>query len=139
MTVSQLYPVRDVEEFTVAPIRSSRGVTSAAAEFPDTPWTDEDIARLAITVTNPTVLAALDLLSATPGRWVSLPTIREHAGRSREEARGDLAGLTIMIKHRFGRRNWPFEIRWAVGGEQTAHYRLASGLAEAWLRFRSQA
>lgn len=115
VSVSKLYPVRDVEEFTVAPTRTGRKV-SAKPDLPHKPWLDDDYRKLAEIAGNPTVLAALELCSASPGEWVALRDVEALGGRTRPEARGDLAGLTMMVKARFDRSNWPLEAQWEGGG-----------------------
>ena len=132
LSVSTLYPVKDVEEFTVAPTRTSRR-TSAQADLPDIEWTDEHYVKLADVVTNPTVIAALDLCSATPGEWIPLRDVEQRAERTKYQARGDLAGLTMMLKHRFDRSNWPFEPGWEAGGPGQIYYRMSEDQAAMWL------
>jgi hypothetical protein len=57
VTVSQLYPVPDVEDFTVAPARAGNTAVSGAVQLPEVPWTAEDLQRLR-DMTSSTVLAA---------------------------------------------------------------------------------
>jgi hypothetical protein len=138
VSVSQLYPVRDVEEFTVAPTRATRR-SSAQVEIPDIEWTADDYLRLAEVAKNPTVLAALDLCAATPGEWVALRDVEERAERTKYQARGDLAGLTMMLKHRFNRSNWPFEPGWEAAGPGQIYYRMTEHQAEMWLTAQAAA
>lgn len=130
VSVSTLYPVPDIEEFTVAPTRSTRR-SAAKPELPEVEWTQADYIRLAAIVKN-TSLAALDLCSTSPGEWVALRDIEARAERTRYEARGDLAGLTMMVKHRFDRSNWPFTIGWEAGGPGQAWYRMTEPQAAMW-------
>lgn len=134
VSVSNLYPVRDVEEFTVAPTRTGRKA-SAKPDLPDLPWTEDDYGRLAEVVSNPTVVAALELCSKSPGQWVSIRDVEEHAGRTQHQARADLAGLTMMVKSRFGRSSWPFEGQWEAGGPGQIYYRMTEDQAEMWLKW----
>lgn len=134
VSVSNLYPVRDVEEFTVAPTRTGRKA-SAKPELPDLPWTDDDYRHLAEVVANPTVLATLELCSASPGHWVSIREVEEHADRTQHQARADLAGLTMMVKSRFGRSSWPFESQWEAGGPGQIYYRMSDEHAAMWLKW----
>lgn len=134
VSVSNLYPVRDVEEFTVAPTRTGRKA-SAKPDLPDLPWTDDDYRKLAEVVTNPTVIAALELCSADPGQWVALRDVEEQAGRTQHQARADLAGLTMMVKSRFGRSSWPFEAQWEAGGPGQIYYRMSDEQAAMWLKW----
>ena len=131
VTVSQLYPVADVEEFTVAPARSAKSASEEADLLPEIHWSSVDLTRLR-ELANPTVLAVLDLCSESPGEWVPLRTIEERAARTPPQARGDLAGLTMTVKRRFDRSNWPFAAEFGAGGEQQSYYRITDDLAVAW-------
>ena len=131
VTVSQLYPVADVEEFTVAPARSAKSASEEADLLPEIHWSSADLTRLR-ELANPTVLAVLDLCSESPGEWVPLRTIEERAARTPPQARGDLAGLTMTVKRRFDRSNWPFAAEFGAGGEQQSYYRITDDLAVAW-------
>lgn len=134
VSVSKLYPVRNVEEFTVAPTRTGRKI-SAKPDLPHKPWGDDDYRKLAEIAGNPTVLAALELCSALPGEWVALRDVEALGGRTRFEARGDLAGLTMMVKARFDRSNWPFEAQWQAGGPGQIYYRMTREQAEMWRKW----
>ncbi len=129
ITVSRLYPLRTVEEFTVAPYNQT--VRSPAPDFPHQDWTLEDF-KLLRDHANLTTLAALDLCSDRPGEFVPLREVEEKAGRSIYEARGDLAALTGFIKRRLSRSNWPIEAVWAAGGESQIYYRISSANALLW-------
>jgi hypothetical protein len=131
VTVSQLYPVRDVEEFTVAPVRSAKSSSEEADLLPEVPWTAEDLLRLR-DIANATVLAALDLCAEQPGEWIPLRQLELRAGREHAQARSDLAQLTMAVKSGFGRRNWPFEAGWGKSGEKQSCYRLSDDLAAVW-------
>jgi hypothetical protein len=137
VTASQLYPVPDVEDFTVAPARSTK-VTAAQDALPEVPWSEEDLARLR-DVTSATVLAALDLCATRPGSWVPLRQIELRAGREQAQARADLAVLTMRTKRLFGRSNWPFVAQWAAGGEQQFYYSMDSDTAARWTAVRHPA
>lgn len=127
VTVSQLFPVADVEQFMVAPVRAAK----QEADLPEVPWTKEELRRLRARA-GPTVLAALDLCAAQAGAWVPLREVEQRAGREHAQARADLAGLTMMVKRSFGRSNWPFVAQWAAGGEQQSYYSMDPDLATAW-------
>ena len=130
VSVSTLYPVPDVEDFTVAPTRTTRRAATKPS-LPEVGWVQEDFARLAEIVKN-TVRAMLDLCSESPGEWVGLRDVETRAERTRYEARGDLAGLTMMVKHRFGRSNWPVEIEWEAGGPGQQFYSMTDERASMW-------
>ena len=76
----------------------------------------------------------MELCSTRPDEWISLRDVEAKASRTPGEARGDLAGLTMMVKRRFGRSNWPFAAEWAAGGEENSYYRMEPALAEIWRR-----
>jgi len=130
VSVSTLYPVPDVEDFTVAPTRTTRR-TAAQADLPETEWSEEDFARLAEIIKN-TARAMLDLCSESPGEWVGLRDVEARADRTRHQARADLAGLTMMVKHRFVRINWPVEIKWEAAGPGQSAYRMTEESSAMW-------
>jgi len=132
ISVSQLYPVRDVAEFTVAPTRESKR-SPKQSDFPIVDWSASDYLRLAEIVTNSTVIAALDLCAAYPAEWIALRSVEERSRRTKHEARADLAGLTVMVKRRFERDNWPFEAGWEAAGPGQIYYRMSPQQAAMWL------
>lgn len=131
VSVSQLYPVPDVEEFTVAPVRASAR-RARGDDYPELPWDADDLRRFADVVSNPTVRTAMDLCASRPGEWISIRDVETKAGRTRYQARGDLAGLTMMVKRRFARSNWPFSVEWAAGGDENAYYSMDVPTAQMW-------
>jgi hypothetical protein len=131
VSVSQLFPVPDVEDFMVAPARSSKSASEESNVLPELPWTTDELRQLR-GLAGPTVLAALDLCSNEPGEWIPLRRIEEQAGREHAQARADLAVLTMTVKRRFGRSNWPFNNEWAAGGEPQSYYRMDHALAALW-------
>lgn len=91
--------------------------------------------KLAEVVSNPTVIAALDLCAAAPGDWVALQDVKSKAERTQPQARADLAGLTMMVKRRFSRSNWPFEAQWEAGGPGQIYYSMNGEQAKMWMRW----
>jgi hypothetical protein len=136
VTASQIFPIPDVEEFTVAPIRASAR-RARHEDYPEVPWDEEALAAFATAATNPTVLAAMELCSQQPGELVSIRDLESAAARTPHQVRADLAGLTMMVKHRFRRSNWPFSYEWAAGGEHNMYYRMDPSVAEMWKTVRS--
>lgn len=130
VTVSRIYPIADVEEFTVAPVRAN--ARRAREDLPDLPWDEESLRRLHEVATNPTVLAAMTLCSESPGSIISIRDLEAKARRTPHQLRADLAGLTLMVKRRFGRSNWLFRLNWAAGGEQIAYYLMDHTTAATW-------
>lgn len=61
-------------------------------------------------------------------------SVESAAGRTQTQARADLAGLTMIVKSRFRRRNWPCGGEWAAGGEQQFYYRSLSEDHARWWR-----
>jgi hypothetical protein len=133
LTVSQLYPVPDVEEFTIAPRKASKDAEQPL--LPEHEWTEQDFVRVREITSNPTVLALLDLTAKRPGDLVSFAELMEWAARTPAQARGDLAGLTMMVKRHFERSNWPVSVQWIqdAEGKWQAHYVASRAVADAWL------
>lgn len=129
VTVSQLYPVKDVEDFTVAPRHAARD--RAVDEYPEIEWTADDFVQLRRMVKNPTVVVLLEMCSAAPGGLVSLRDVEREASRTPAQARADLAGLTTFVKNRFGRCNWPLSVE--TGPDGTAVYVMTHWQAEHWI------
>jgi len=132
VTASQLYPIPEVEDFTIAPIRAI-GRRTRHGDLPEVAWDAEALDRFAEVVSSATVLAAMELCSSQPGEWVSLRDVEARAGRTLAEARADLAGLTMIVKRRFGRSNWPFQAKWAAGGQDNLYYLMEPTVAELWV------
>jgi hypothetical protein len=99
--------------------------------LPSIEWSTADLIALG-RVANATTRTTLDLCSEQPGSYISLTEIVDAAGVSRPAARAQLAGLTMVVKRRFGRRNWPFTVRWAADGSQQASYVMAEEIARRW-------
>ncbi|MEZ5219789.1 MAG: hypothetical protein R2715_25160, partial [Ilumatobacteraceae bacterium] len=140
VTVSQLYPVREAESFMVGPRPASADAQDAAKEeLPVIEWTADDYCRLDMLPPRPTVRAILDLCSNAPGVPVPLRTVEAVGERTTFEARGELAGLTMLVKSRFRRRNWPFTMEWAAGGDKQAYYTMTADQAALWIAATTRA
>jgi hypothetical protein len=113
VTFSRLFPLPDLEKSLVAPGTPVADVSTE--KLPVIEWTTADLVALG-RVANPTTRTTLDLCAERSGDAVSLTEIVDAAGITRSAARGQLAGLTMVMKRRFGRRNWPFVIKWNVDG-----------------------
>lgn len=100
----------------------------------DTPWTAEQITRLAGTI-NSTGKALMDLCSERPGELVSFGDVMERAGQSSDSARGGLAGLTRHVKKHVGHNSWPGENTWGghVGLDAQMYYSVTPQIAEWWI------
>lgn len=94
VSFSRLYPVPDVEEFTIG-----RRVDQAtkSAEGPGTRWDEPSLRRLA-EQGNPATLAMLDLCAALDATEVTVKDVAEAAGITEGAVRGQLAGLTMRIR-----------------------------------------
>ena len=92
VSFTRLYPVPDVEEFTIG----RRPETSAAGDMvPEVPWDEASLRNLAA-LGNAATLAMLDLCSAEEATVVSVKDIAEQAGISEAAVRGQLAnGLAL--------------------------------------------
>ncbi|CAB4791375.1 MAG: DUF91 domain-containing protein [Actinobacteria bacterium] len=134
VSVSQLYPVPEVESFMVGPRSRGDSEQDVGPELPEIEWSESDYAKLRALPPKPTVQAILDLCSASPDTAIGLRVIEAAAGRTVFGARGELAGLTMLVKGRFKRRNWPFSVEWgATNGVNQAHYRMSAEQAERWI------
>jgi hypothetical protein len=105
--------VPDVEEFTVAPVRASAR-RARGDDYPELPWDADDLRRFAEVVSNPDGARGDGSVCKRPGEWIFIRDVVAKAGRTPYQARGDLAGLTMMVKRRFARSNWPFSLKWAA-------------------------
>jgi hypothetical protein len=136
VTFSQIYPVPEVGEFTV--VRRSGSTASGDPAVEELPWTREHLGVLA-SKANPGTLALLDLVAASPsGEPVTFPELCEFAGMSPAQARGQLAGFTMLLRAKEfdGLHRWPVDIRWQSTG--VAHYYLNAELARAWREIRER-
>lgn len=129
VTFSRVFPLPDLEKSIVAPGTVVAEVSTEKLPFVE--WTTADLAALG-RVANVTTRTALDLCAEKPDGLVSLTEIVEAASVTRPAARGQLAGLTMVMKRRFGRRNWPFVVKWAADGTQQAFYTMTATTAERW-------
>jgi hypothetical protein len=133
LTVSQLYPVREVADFEVAPHTSSKA--QATVRLPEVPWSEEDLAELA-SVANDTTLAVVDLCALSPDTWIGASDAYARAGVEPPSGIGQLGGFGLTVKSRFKRSNPPYERAWSPDGTNQAGYRMGPELADAWLRIR---
>ena len=88
-------------------------------------------------VGNNATLALLDLLAAADGEPVSTANVMESAGLTTGQFRGQLAGLTMMLKNQkygFAQTAVPWVITWLPGG--FASYSLSPELAQLWTAAR---
>jgi hypothetical protein len=135
VTVSQLWPLAQAEDFVVAPVRKVRKPREVAA-LPVVEWTSDDLGRLRSDVVSQTVHATLDLCAERPDEWVPASAIQQATGREPGQHRGDYGGFGITVRQRFGRSNPPFETKWAAGGANEQYYRASPEIARMWLATR---
>lgn len=134
LDAQQIIPLPEAEEYLVH--LREKAARSADLHDRTEPWTREDVARLAAEVTNPTIICLFDLCADTPTETIPFSDLVLKSGRTRGQARGDLAGLTIWLKARFARRNWPVEFVWAAHGDNQNYYRMSSDVADWWKEAR---
>jgi len=136
-TVSQVWPLPEVEDFTVRPRGREGDPARRTTTLPAVPWTPDDLAalreRLLGTKQEAAVLQLLDMASDSPELTVSWDELLEASTRNQYQLRSDLAHLTMMVKSDFDRQNWPFGDSWR-GGERT--YFLDATTAASWRRLR---
>lgn len=133
VSFSKLFPVPDVEEFTIG--RSPEAHSLLDTE-PEAPWDEESLRRLAEQA-NPATMAVLDLCSAEEAAGVSVKDVAQEAGITEAAVRGQLAGLTMRIKnpaYGFAGRGWPFRTAWLQGGY--ASYDMDPEIARIWRTIR---
>jgi hypothetical protein len=130
VTVSQLLPVPTVEEFTVVPRGNVQPV--GQQEYLADPLSAADFATLASSVTNAGIRGMLDLCAPRPGEWVSYTEVCEYTGRSRAELRGDLAGLSRLLRKRLGKKSWPFKAQLTADKKEWS-YRMDDEQAAWWI------
>jgi hypothetical protein len=131
VTVSQLWPLAQAEDFVVAPVRQIRKSRDAVT-LPVVEWTSDDLRRLRSEVANQTVHATLDLCAERTNEWVPSSDIQQTTGREPNQHRGDYGGFAITVRQRFARSNAPFENKWAAGGRSEQYYRTSPEIAAIW-------
>lgn len=135
VTVSQVWPPPEAEEFVVAPSRAERS-TSTTTTVPEAPWAVDDLTQLASATSSTTILATMDLCAATPGEWIGGDQVMERTGREKNAHRGDYGGFAITLRRRFNRSNAPYEMNYAVGNTPQQYYRLSPEIAQMWQQLR---
>lgn len=131
---SRLFPVPDVEEFTIG---RRTEPTNAKGSEPSAPWDTAGLARLA-EQGNVTTLAMLDLCAMENAVPVGVIDVANHAGVTTASVRGQLAGLTMRLKnpkYGFSQSSWPVDIEWLPGG--VASYTMDPALGAIWRRLRA--
>lgn len=138
VSFSRFFPIPTLEDFRITFDSGGSQVTEPTA-ISGSPWDLQGMKRLAFQG-NPATLALMDLLAAADGEPVSSADVMQSAGLSTGQFRGQLAGLTMMLKNQkygFTQTSSPWEIAWLPGG--FASYTLAADLAELWTIARSAA
>lgn len=134
VSFSRLYPVPEVEEFTIG----RRADSSAPADRqPGAPWDEAALRRLA-EQGNPATLALLDLCAAEDAGQVGVQDIAATAGITVPGVRGQLAGLTMRLRnptYAYAQKTWPTTVHWLPGG--VASYSMDPQLASLWRLIRS--
>lgn len=130
VSFSRLYPVPDVEDFTIDP-RSVAPEDRARAD-PGAPWDEAALLRLSAQA-NLATLSMLDLCSVEEAETVTVKDIAQHATVSEAQVRGQLAGLTMRLRNPrwgFTQNVWPVEVIFQPTGLAT--YRMSPSLARLW-------
>jgi hypothetical protein len=137
VTVSQVWPIPQAEDFVVSPSRAA--TASASSTLPEVAWSREDLEALLNLPPSLTVLTLLDLCSARPGDWVGGDSVYAESGRTPGSHRGELAGFGNTLKSRFGRSNPPWMMDYAKGDTFQQYYSLTPELAVIWTEVRAPA
>lgn len=94
---------------------------------------DGRIPRLKEAIQNETVRTLLDLTATHATTWVSFEQVYREAGRSSDQARADLRGLSLLIKKLFQNNAggwWPVEIK----AGSPIQYQMSKEIALLWQR-----
>jgi hypothetical protein len=135
LTVSQLYPVREIADFEIAPHTSKPQL--AAPAVPEVPWTEQELAELA-KIANATTLAIMDLCSLSSGTWIAAGDAYQRAGVTTASGTGQLGGFGLTVRAKFKRSNPPYERQWSAGGTNQAYYRMGPVLGSVWREIRGE-
>lgn len=133
VSFARILPVPDLEEFRINRRRADNAV---AVVDNGKPWDREGLARLE-RAANPATLALMDLCSQARGEPVTVAEIMALADITVGQVRGQLAGLTMLLKHPrngFAQKAWPVRIDWQPNG--VANYYLPEDLAAEWRGLR---
>ena len=133
VSFSRILPVPDAEDFTVRRLSAPKDLD----EDEDSPDWDEPTLRELERQSNEVTKALLDLLVASDGIPVTVVDVQEHLKVSTGSVRGQLAGLTMLLRRTrnpIGPRRAPWRIVWQEGG--VANYYLDGDLADLWRRLR---
>jgi hypothetical protein len=136
VSFSRFFPIPTLEDFRISFDSAGTTLTESPASF-GAPWDLKGMQRLAVQG-NAATLALLDLLAASEGTPVLSADVMASAGLSTGQFRGQLAGLTMMLKNQkygFTQTSAPWENAWLPGG--FASYTLPPDLGEAWKSVRS--
>lgn len=132
VSFARIFPVPDAEEFTVG-----RRSGESRNEVEDAlPWDRKSLELLAGKA-NSGSLALMDLVASSPSSHsVTFAELCEFAGMSLPQARGQLAGFTLILRNpEFeGRSKWPVKVKWSATG--SASYSMPEELAQWWREIR---
>ncbi|MCA9857229.1 MAG: DUF91 domain-containing protein [Dehalococcoidia bacterium] len=135
LNIEQIIPLPEAADYVLRLREKARENEPSA--YPEIAWEEDDFAKLAARLENPTLIAMLNLCASSPGEWVPFDKIIAHGGQSHPQARGATGGFTPFIRKWFGRNNWPVENQWAVNNDGQQYYRLSLEKALWWLEARS--
>ena len=138
VSFSRFFPIPTLEDFRITFDSGGAQVSQSEPATAGAPWDLAALKQLAA-MGNTTTLALLDLLAAADGEPVSTADVMESAGLTTGQFRGQLAGLTMMLrnqKYGFSQSAAPWEITWLPGG--FASYSLGPELGELWTVARSE-
>lgn len=132
VSFARVFPVPDAEEFMIG----RRSKSDRGASLDVLPWDRDSLALLAENA-NVGSLTLMDLVASSPS---DTPTtfleLCESAGMSPPQARGQLAGFTLLLRNAEfeGRRKWPVTVKWSPTG--SASYSMPEDLAQLWREIR---
>ena len=132
VSFARIFPVPDAEEFTVG--RRSGDPRNESEDAP--PW-DRASLELLASKANGGSLALMDLVASSPASHsVTFAELCQFAGMSLAQARGQLAGFTMLLRNpEFeGRSKWPVKVKWSATG--SASYSMPDQLSQWWRDIR---
>lgn len=135
LELSHVIPLPEAEDYMIR--LRKKASESETRSYPDVEWTEDDLNRLAAVLTNPTLLAVLDLCAGSPNEWIPMSAVIGRSQQTAPQVRGAMGGFTTMIRGRFKRGNWPIDVEWSREGDEQSHYQMRSQFADWWSVARS--
>ena len=133
VTVSQVWPVPQAEDFVVSPSRVA--TATAAPSSPEVEWTREDPVTLNSSgVSRP---SSPPWTSAQrPDQYVGGDEIQAITGRAAPSTAETSGGFGVVLKAPFRRSNAPYSVDYAAGDTYQQYYSVSPDIASMWTEIR---